>query len=448
MRAPILFSLSLVTSGALLACGALTGVDWDRVSVQGSSGGASGASGTSGTSGASGGTSGSSGASGNPAGSCTGEDVECLSADGVKCCPNGGDPGLPVTLAAGGQNTCAIAASGQVKCWGGNGAGQLGRGNVALSASTPQLVFRIPKGATQISVGDSYVCAIVDSLFTCWGSNTSGQFGNGSTDNTTLPVVIPLAGVPDAIGAGSATTCASVGGAGLCWGANSASQAGNETEQLRVIAPGPVKGLPALAPGALVIAARHEHACASGATQLFCWGTNSSNRLGSSGPTQSATALVVTNGLGPARITLGESHGCALHAGAVQCWGDNTLGELGNDSVSPVSNGAIAPTGLGSGVTSICAGTYHTCVIQSGVVKCFGDNSQGQSGIAPAAARVPSAVQGLTAGFAPKELACGQFHTCALSDAGAIKCWGQNGSGQLGDGSSDMKSSTPRDVKW
>ncbi len=446
MRAPLLAVVSLALGGTL-ACGALTGVDWDQVKVRGDGGASSGASG--GTSGASGGTSGgTSGTSGGPTGACAEGQVECLAADGIQCCANGGEPGPPITIAANAQNSCAISTTGQIKCWGANSAGQLGRGALGPSATTPQLVYRIPKGATKVAVGGSHVCALVGSLFACWGGNGSGQLGNGSTTNELLPVVVPLSAPPDAIGAGAATTCASIGGAGRCWGSNTASQAGSETEPLRVLTPGPVKGLPALATSGDVIAAARDHACASGASQLFCWGTNTANRLGSAGPSQSAAALVVTGGAGPAsRVALGDSHGCALRAGAVQCWGSNVFGELGNDSVGAVSSGAITPTGLDSGVTSLCAGGLHTCVIQGAVVKCFGDNSQGQGGFAQGAARIATMVQSLT-GFLAKDLACGQFHTCAISVDGAIKCWGQNQNGELGDGSADMKSSVPRDVKW
>ncbi len=109
----------------------------------------------------------------------------------------------------------------------------------------------------------------------------------------------------------------------------------------------------------------------------------------------------------------------------MQCWGSNSLGELGDDAVVLPSNGAVTPADLGSGVTAMCAGGNHTCVVQSGVVKCFGDNSQGQGGFAPGLASIATAVQGLS-GFVAKDVACGQFHTCAISTAGAIKCWGIN----------------------
>lgn len=440
MRAALLGSLVLGLGGTL-ACGALTGVDWDQVKVHGDGGASSGTSG--GTSGASGGTSG--GTSGSPTGMCSDEQVECLSADGVACCPNGGEPGPPVTLAAGSQNTCAIAETGQIKCWGPNGSGQLGRGAIGIAANTPQLVYRIPKGATQITVGGSHMCAMVDGRLACWGANGNGQFGNGSTSDSPVPIVIPFPSAPEAIGAGAATTCGSFAGLGMCWGSNTASQAGSETDPVRLLAPKAVKSLPA---GASIIVAGREHSCASGSSQLFCWGTNSSNRLGSSGPTQSAAAIAVTNGAAPAsRVVLGDLHGCAQRGGTVQCWGSNIFGELGNDTVSLQSNGAITPTGLEAGVTALCAGGNHTCVVHDGVVKCFGDNSQGQGGFAAGGARTATAVQGL-AGFVAKDVACGQFHTCAISASGAIKCWGTNMSGELGDGTADAKSAVPRDVKW
>jgi alpha-tubulin suppressor-like RCC1 family protein len=449
MRASLLIGTCLVLGGGVLACGALTGVEWDRVAVRGDGGG--GTSG--GTSGASGGTSGTSGTSGGPAGMCTGDQVECLGAEGVKCCPNGGEPGLPVTLAAGGQNTCAITATGQVKCWGSNSSGQLGRGTPASQGSNaPQLVFRIPSGATQIAVGQAHICAIVDSLLTCWGSNAVGQLGNASLEGTPLPIVIPVPMPAGWVGIASSasTTCAALGTTGYCWGDNTSFQGGNEIDKVRIITPTAVNGLPALATGAGRITAGRGFSCATGTNQVFCWGTNGSNRLGAAGPTQTSSAVAVGNSTGGTSVVLGEDHGCARvdPAGTgVACWGSNIFGELGNDSVSIVSTGVTTPTGLSTGVTSICAGTHHTCVVHNGVVKCFGDNSQGQGGYAQGVARLATPVQGLT-GFVTKQVVCGVFHTCALGESGVIKCWGSNGQGERGDGTTDGNTSTPRDVKW
>jgi len=388
--------------------------------------------------------------SGLPSGTCTGAQVECLAAapapNGLACCPKNDDVGAPQAIAAGGSNTCATTTTGQIRCWGGNGLGQLGRGVDALlqSSNKPLNVFRIPAGAKQVTVGQSYACAIVNDLFTCWGANNFGQFGNGGTDNSPIPIVIALSDVPDAIGAGAQTTCASLKGKGHCWGDNNAFQGGSEGEQ-RIVTPRAVTSLPNLAPGAGSIAPSRNHSCAVGGAAFFCWGNNSSGRLGSNGPTQTGTATAVTNGaLVGKNIVAGESHACAIVGAGLRCWGSNVFGELGNDAIQLKSDGAITPTGMTTNVTSICAGFGHTCAVQAGKVRCTGEGTKGQTGTG-ASSRVFVDVPGLTGA---KQVACGQLHTCALFDDGKIKCFGQNDSGQLGAGISDPQSNTPRDVAW
>jgi hypothetical protein len=425
-------------------CSIFAGVDWDRVVV-----GADAGPNSNGTypDGIPPGSPGSEDG-GIARGACPDDQVECLAHDGIACCPRPGDVGVAVSIAAGGSNTCAVTSTGQVRCWGQNGNGQLGRGldTSVQTSNRPLSVFRIPSGAKQVTLGQAHVCAIVDSLFTCWGANTFGQYGNGSLESSYVPVVVPLADVPEAIGAGTQTTCASMGKAGFCWGDNGAFQGGNESDQ-RIVTPSAVTALPTLAPGPSTIAASHQHSCAAGASGLLCWGNNSAHRLGSSGPSMIGSAVAVTNGdVVASQVTLGEMHGCAIAGGSLRCWGSNIFGELGDDAVQLQSDGAITPTAMASGVESVCAGYGHTCAVQSGKVKCTGDNSKGQTGTGSSSrvfTQVPNPGD-LTA----TQVACGMFHTCALFDDGSVQCWGYNDAGQLGAGISDGQSSTPRDVMW
>ena len=424
--------VTLAFGVSTVGCSLLAGVEWDRVSTRalGAQDGSPGSS---------------SGSSSDVGGaSCAATEVECLSAAaGVACCPRNDDPGSPSSIAAGTSNTCVVTTTGQVRCWGSNSVGQLGRGSDVQLRTTnkPLTVLRIPRGAKSITVGSAHVCAVVDSLFACWGGNSSGAFGNGGLEGAPLPIVVSLPGVPSRLGAGNETTCATIAGTGYCWGSNTAQQAGGGDTVLRLVTPQAVPGLT----GADAIMAGAAHSCASTSSGLRCWGNNTSNRLGAVGATQTGTPVAVTNGGSATQLALGNAHACAVVGGGLRCWGSNIFGELGDDAISLQSNGAITPVGLSAGVTSVCAGYGHTCAVHNGGVKCWGMNDRGQSGTA-ATARVPTPVTDLASGV--KEVACGTFHTCAVLDSGDAKCWGSNDAGQLGDGTTDASARRPRAVIW
>ena len=155
---------------------------------------------------------------------------------------------------------------------------------------------------------------------------------------------------------------------------------------------------------------------------------------------------IVVNGveLQVTQISAGGSHTCAVTtSGAAKCWGRNSSGQFGNgdtsDSATPVS-----VTGLDADVVQISAGYLHTCAVTTaGAAKCWGYNVQGQLGNGSTTpSNTPVAVTGLGSGVT--QIAAGGLHTCALH-AGAAKCWGYNVNGQLGNGSTSY-SATPVSV--
>ena len=188
------------------------------------------------------------------------------------------------------------------------------------------------------------------------------------------------------------------------------------------------------------IAAGSGHTCAlSSAGAVQCWGNNYSGQLGngSSGTgTVSLTPVPVTGLSGPATaLAAGDGHTCALtSAGAVQCWGYNLFGQLGIGGTGSNSPIPIQVTGLSGPVTALVAGEQHTCALTSGgAVQCWGWNFYGQLGIGSATnSSIPVTVTGLSGPVTA--LAAGNYHTCALTSAGAVQCWGNNGYGQLGNG--------------
>lgn len=193
------------------------------------------------------------------------------------------------------------------------------------------------------------------------------------------------------------------------------------------------------------------HACArTSAGTVRCWGANGLGQLGDGTTASRSSVRTVPSLTGVAQVSLGESHSCARRFdGSVWCWGFNGSGQLGDGTWSDhAAPRAVMSFGEGRRATYLAAGHFHTCArTDDGAVWCWGFNGAGQLGDGTRADRLaPARVRGLPEGLRVERVAAGRHHTCALLEDGSAWCWGENASGQLGDGST-LDSATPRPVR-
>lgn len=392
-------------------------------------------------------------------------------------------PGSDVKAVVAGQyHTCAQVRD-AVKCWGYNDQGQLGDGTT-VSSPLPKAVPGLESGVTALAAGFWHTCALVNHRVQCWGGNQEGQLGDGTQLDRTSPVTVSTLGADiRAIGAGSFTSCAIDGqGQAFCWGDNDKGQLGDGSTE-RKLTPTAVTGLT----DTVAIAVGYHHTCAQlGDATMRCWGWSRWGQVGNGTlNTQYSTPQLVTSLSGTLQaITAGYWHTCALTTGGMQCWGANQHGTLGNGSQANQTT-PVAVADLDGEVIALAGGARHTCaMLSTGQVQCWGSNADWQLGNgvatnqnAPVTVALPGSASDVATGgqhscavvagqvycwgrnelgqvfgditarnyFAPiltaalsttvQALVGGANHSCAITDAHGVVCWGRNEEGQLGDGS-------------
>ncbi len=363
-------------------------------------------------------------------------DLDALDRCEREPCP----PPCTAQVAAGWSHTCARKANGTVWCWGINNASQLGTGESASDVKMRNAPSQV-KGltaATAIVAGDSHSCAIVDGgQAWCWGYNGDGQLGDGQM-LTTSSVPVLTRNVSDAIkiGAGGNTSCAiRAAGSVACWGSNEFGQIGNGATANAPLAVA-VGGLSHI----VELGAGMRHVCAlDDAGRVWCWGQNITGQLGdgtTDSPRRTPVAAQIT---GVTHLTAGLNHTCATkNDGSVWCWGQNNLGQVGlstSSAAEPVPKQVPAL----ANIVEINAGGYeqagpisHTCARErSGHVWCWGSNTFGELGNDTSSSQVsaPSTIESMPDAFA---IGVGAKHSCAIRRNGTLWCWGSNDQGQLG----------------
>jgi alpha-tubulin suppressor-like RCC1 family protein len=350
--------------------------------------------------------------------------------------------GTGARVAAGGGHTCAVLSTGAVACWGDGASGQLGDGSTTDS-SVPVAVQGLTE-ASSIATGDAHSCAaLVSGRVDCWGNGGSGQLGDRSHRNSPLPVEVRGIRTAIAVSAGDQFSCALLAnGRVRCWGSDYDGELGDgSTSEQPKSVPSFVRGLSS----AVAISSAGSHSCALLANRhIKCWGSDPYGQLGYDAP-QAITirgvsgAVAVAAGGGAISENIAENDSeftCAIvRYGRILCWGDNRSGQLGSTQKIRASPSPIHVAGL-TGATHLAAGVQHVCAILSGKVSCWGDNRAGELGDGSSRpTSTATEVVGVTEATAIA--AGGNFgsaHTCTLLANSSVECWGDNGFGQLGDG--------------
>jgi alpha-tubulin suppressor-like RCC1 family protein len=337
------------------------------------------------------------------------------------------------SISAGGYGTngafvCASSEPDYPYCWGGNNMGQLGIGSTA-QVSLPQVVGSTFTNTTSIAAGTdaNFACMVAEGGLGypgayCWGDNTHGQLGNGTTKASDVPV--PVTGLPPnvtSVSAGSMSACALAEGTLYCWGANDEGQLGNGTFQPSTSAAA-VTGLPSASTS---VSVGRTSACAVvSSKEVYCWGDNSNGQLGD-GTTTSRSQPVLVRGLTDvSAVSSGWFSTCAIANGAVRCWGNFVFG-----LPDLVSSKTPQSVGISSGATQVAMGAFSACAVVNGGAVCWGIAPLGTGDIDDNPS--PVQVSGLSSGVSA--IAVGRFYACAVV-RGGVQCWGSNSAGQLGNG--------------
>jgi len=330
---------------------------------------------------------------------------------------NGGE--TVVAVAAGEEHSCAVLKSGSIKCWGDNSSGQLGDGTTE-ERLTPVEVKGI-QNAIAVSAGSGYTCALLSShRMSCWGANGYGELGDGTQNDSPLPVAVAgienvramsTASTGPRPGAFPSTTCALLGdGTIRCWGASDEGALGDLSpanyKRGYSLSPVTVAGIT----NAVAISDTDSNArCAVLKTgEVACWGGASYDESNPSSIDELKPALV--DDVTGVTAVVGD---CALISdGTVSCW----------DEDKPETIKGI------SSATAIASTADQTCALVSGgKVECWAAYSHSRS-------KEAQGLEGAISLDGDGDDDYEDSHFCAVVSDGGVECWGYDDYGELGDG--------------
>lgn len=369
-----------------------------------------------------------------------------------------------VDVAAAEGHTCAVRGTGEVFCWGRNDFGQLGDGSttdsdVPVRAATPTDAIFV-----QVAAGLQHTCALAtDGRVFCWGNNSDGQLGDGSTTASPSPVLVTGGVSFVSLDAAQVNTCGlAADGTVYCWGSDRSEQLGAVSSETCVN--GDCSTEPLAVSGSYVsVSVGLANACALEADgSAVCWGTEFGGEFGTGAGTIGAEVPSPTGaytGFTLDALDVGGAFSCGVASdGAGLCAGFDIAGQLGDgSSTASFSTVPVAVAG-GLSFSSIAANDgnsvlNHACGVTTvGDAYCWGNNDNGQLGAVSTetctfssslfvdCSTAPVAVTGGLSFTQVDVGGAGEPHSCGTTTDGDVYCWGANGSGQLGDGTTTDRS--------
>ena len=344
-------------------------------------------------------------------------------------------------ISAGGGHTCAVTVADRLHCWGLNADGQLGSstsdscesGSSSVACSTVPAAVETGSTFAQVSAGRVHTCAVTtEGEAYCWGSNGYGQLGDGTTTDRASPTAVSATVAFERVSAGRFHSCGlTADGEAVCWGRNDGGQLGDGTTTDRT-APVAVSSARTFRE----VSAGGFHTCAVTTTdEAYCWGDNGEGQLGDGTTTDRTSPTAVSTAQSFGQLRAGELHTCGVTtADEAYCWGANSSGQLGDDTntdrTEPV---AVSTTNSFARVSPAVGNSgFHTCgVTTTDEAYCWGRNGEGQLGDGTTTSRAaPVPVSGL---LALMRTSAGESHSCGVTTDGEAYCWGYNEWGQLGD---------------
>lgn len=401
-------------------------------------------------------------------------------------------------VSAGNGHVCRRSPTGAVKCWGANDSGQLGIGNTNGIGDDPneianQAAVNLGTGrmAVEVFAGSAHTCVLLDNgSVKCWGENDFGQLGQGTTTyrgdgsgemgDSLAALDLGTGKTATMIAVGSNINCALLNDSTVkCWGYGGNGALGQGNANFLGDQPNELgDNLTAVNLGtgrtAIQLFSKNAHMCAMlDNSTVKCWGYGSFGLLGhpdahigdgSNEMGDNLATLDIGSGRTVTQIATGYYQTCArLDNGTAKCWGRNANGALGQGHIDNLGNDPgemgdalpIVNFGTGRTIKHINAGFLFACaILDNDATKCWGDNSEGQLGKGHINALGDGGSEmgdlllaiDLGSGRVAKQISAGNGFACAVLDDASVKCWGTNGSGQLGQGSFDTLGNEPNEM--
>jgi alpha-tubulin suppressor-like RCC1 family protein len=361
--------------------------------------------------------------------------------------------------------TCAVV-NGSAKCSGTGWEGELGNGVPGTNYGSVQ-VTGLTSGVTAIVADEQAAYAIQNGNVFCWGLEPYGNLGDGGV-NTERNSPVAVNGLPSgqatALAMAADSTCALLnGGSVQCWGWNSNGQLGNGAT-FYTSTPQQVTGLTSTVTG---ISARQLPAffgtdwyfgasCAVFNGGVQCWGNNDDGVLGQGSNNFFNFVPTYVTGFGALSgaqaVSMGSTSACAINAaGGILCWGRGDSGQRGDGTFTYSQNTPQAVSGVAAGATVVsCGGGSDCCAVVSGAIECWGFNGNGNLGNGtttnsdvPVTA-VAALATNVSAGGGTAFYKINLIHSCGVVNGG-VQCWGSGSDGQLGN-SANVQHNSPVNV--